>query len=591
MHGELHYNVGEQIMAAIYNQQVSQLNRAKLLFLSAAQAHANIPEIAKSTDALILKMGGMDGAITNTSNGIYEESGFKIRVDQAAAAGLPVFGEFVLDARNYLDRQMNLSSVENMVADKNNPALTKIIDLLQTGSWDYSTLDATKNWRSVHSVILRMTNTSTAFGDISDIWQATVLQSVLYPLKALQNTGKFPNIPIIFHTYPSFLTKYKDALFNFLYNRRAEINVGLAQWVFYGEPWMQVSNLQTLWNTTLYRPNETFKYLYTPYGYAGENGDGHILFHWFSNNHFKTPEVTRSDGTMTPVDLGLWCDTKDALYKFLNFTQTPLPPPIPVQMVKLIYLSFAQNIDIDGPLLAKSVSAVMVRAGQGIWEDPRFRYNYKICIDNNIPFGIWWFCQPDMAAEPQIEAFMKVWNSLPIKPSVIAYDVEEIDYKDANGVWQKVFPPSKQFNHDNVLKWCQVVKDRTGAKVGIYTRKNYFEAWTNEDEAWYEFWMWIAAWYIYTGEVEPALPWHWPTFKIHQYEGGGLGTPGVDPATTCKERFNGTLEECLSFFGIEVSPTDPEKELLKIKLAAWKTWYDNAPQAALKTWFDSAPKD
>ena len=61
--------------------------------------------------------------------------------------------------------------------------------------------------------------------------------------------------------------------------------------------------------------------------------------------------------------------------------------------------------------------------------------------------------------------------------------------------------------------------------------------------------MWIAAWYNYTGQVPPALPWDWTEYKLHQYEGGGQGTPGVDPAQTCKEYFNGTLQECLGFFG------------------------------------------
>jgi len=223
-------------------------------------------------------------------------------------------------------------------------------------------------------------------------------------------------------------------------------------------------------------------------------------------------------------------------------------------MEKVIYLSFAQGTNIDGPKLAKSVSAVMVRAGQGTWEDPLFRQNYKICIDNKIPFGIWWFCQPNMVASYQVNAFMKVWNSLEVKPVVIAYDVEEIDYKDDDGIWKKLFPPSRQFNHDNVLKWCKDIKIATGTKVGIYTRKNYFESWTYETNEWYQFWMWIAAWYIYSGQVEPALPWNWTEYKIHQYEGGGQGTPGVDPAQTCKEYFNGTHTELLDFFGAKQEP-------------------------------------
>jgi GH25 family lysozyme M1 (1,4-beta-N-acetylmuramidase) len=213
---------------------------------------------------------------------------------------------------------------------------------------------------------------------------------------------------------------------------------------------------------------------------------------------------------------------------------------------------------IDYALLAKSVSAVMIRGGQGIWVDDQFQKHYDGCVKNGIPFGIWWFCQPDMKAQYQIDAFMKLWNSLAVKPMVIAYDVEEIDYIDANGTYQKLFPPSRQFSHDNTLLFCKEVKRLTGGKVGIYTRKGYFEAWTFETDEWYQFWMWIAAWYNYTGTVPPVLPWKWPTYLLHQYEGGGLGTPGVDPINTCKEYFNGTLQECLDFFGgKEPTPTMP----------------------------------
>lgn len=200
----------------------------------------------------------------------------------------------------------------------------------------------------------------------------------------------------------------------------------------------------------------------------------------------------------------------------------------------------------------------MIRGGQGIWIDETFKRNYDLCVTNNIPFGIWWFCQPNMLAAPQVKAFLDLWNGLEVKPAVIAYDVEDIDYYEdilqsdgtVKRVWKKVFPPSRQYSHDNVLKWCKDVKAATNGKVGIYTRKFYFQDWTFETKEWYDFWLWIAAWYNYTGVIKPDLPWKWPDYKLHQYEGGGQGTPGVDPWQTCKEYFNGTHDELLEFFGI-----------------------------------------
>jgi len=248
-------------------------------------------------------------------------------------------------------------------------------------------------------------------------------------------------------------------------------------------------------------------------------------------------------------------------------------------MIKIVYLSLYQAYGhlINGPLLKENVSAVMIRGGQGIWKDPEFDYNYSIAVDNGIPFGIWWFNQPNMTAQPQTDAFLSLWNSLPKRPIVVAYDVEEIDYRDSNGNLQKLFPPSVDFSHKNTLEWCMNIADETKAAVGIYTRKNYFETWTKNVPEWQKFWLWIAAWYQYTGAVAPALPRPWTTYRIHQYEGGGLGTPGVDPLNTCKEYWNGSLESCLRFFGASAPPPTDDIEALKAKLAEWEAWYGDAP--------------
>ncbi len=236
-----------------------------------------------------------------------------------------------------------------------------------------------------------------------------------------------------------------------------------------------------------------------------------------------------------------------------------------VEMQKLVYLSFAQGVyengvkvgKVDGPLLAKSVSGVMIRAGQGIWEDPLFRYHYGICVDNKIPFGIWWFNQPNMTAEPQIEAVMKLWDSLTVKTKRVAFDAEEIDYKDeVDGQYKKLFPSTREFSHNNLLKLCTEVSRLTLAEIGIYTRKYYFQDWTYPVSEWKKFWLWIAAWYNYTGVVLPALPIPFEEYKIHQYEGGGYGTPGVFQKT-CKEYLVDS-EDPVKFFGNDFASTPVE---------------------------------
>jgi hypothetical protein len=306
-------------MASIYNQQVPQSQRAKILYLSSEQTSSDIPAIAKSTDALLLLMGGMDGANAT----LYEESGFKARVDQAAAAGIPVLAQFNLSARFYLDAQMSLDPVLNL-QNQYNKALIKIIDILRTQPWTFDILDAKSGWRPVHALVLNLYAYQTNGADVTDVWQQATLQSVLYPLQALMSQGKMPKLPIIVSSYPAFLARYNNQLLNFLYNRRGEISIGLHQWIYDAVPGPQLTSLQVLWDT--YRPADTFKFQSLPYGYQGELGDGHVVFHVFTADRFSVPEAVMRDGSHARVTCALWCDTKEALYLFLNFNRVIVPP-------------------------------------------------------------------------------------------------------------------------------------------------------------------------------------------------------------------------------------------------------------------------
>lgn len=239
---------------------------------------------------------------------------------------------------------------------------------------------------------------------------------------------------------------------------------------------------------------------------------------------------------------------------FIPFVSNGQPKPSPTKFPPepIIYLSFAQWGKINYDKLSTIVSAVMIRAGQNTWEDPLFRQHYAGVLAAKIPFGIWWFLQPNYPSDPQVDAFLTIWRGLPIKPSVIALDVEEIDYQDSDGSYKKIFPPSRLYSHNSILNWTTRVRAATGGKIGVYTRKNYFEEWTYANPEWDNIWWWIAAWYIYTGKVPPLLPYDAETYKIHQYEGGGYNyTEAITQATTCKEYFNGTHAECLDFFNIQ----------------------------------------
>lgn len=209
---------------------------------------------------------------------------------------------------------------------------------------------------------------------------------------------------------------------------------------------------------------------------------------------------------------------------------------------KFVYLSWCQPNPIDWATLKASGVIVGIRTGQGIWEDELFKSHYANVIKYGIPFILWHFWQPDMTSAPQVTFLLGLVNKLPVKPKAIAWDFEPIEWwKKIDGVNVRqpdIVPISRDWSHKEIL-YALKETQKAGYKAGIYTRKNIFESWTYETSEWYQFWLWVAAWYIYTGTVKPALPWKWQYYLIHQYAGGTPNAlPGIGSNSVCLEYWN-----------------------------------------------------
>ena len=98
----------------------------------------------------------------------------------------------------------------------------------------------------------------------------------------------------------------------------------------------------------------------------------------------------------------------------------------------IIDISYCQNL-INWAILKLLGIAVVIRMGQSTYEDSMFRTHYENAVKYGVPFGVYWFFQPNFSAALQVEAFLKIWNSLPVKPTRIFLDVENISYTDING--------------------------------------------------------------------------------------------------------------------------------------------------------------
>lgn len=309
--------------ASIYNTKVSQENRGRILLMSSDEPKSDMISISKSTDAVMLRLGGMDGSNSEMNTMLYWDSAFKTRCDQAQQVDLPVFAMFNLRAGYHLDKQHDYGTIDNQKFDQNE-LVTGIINQMRTGSWTYDNLSLDTNWKNVHSLVLYMGDTMAKNGEVGDVWQALTLDNVYKHIKLLQSINKFPNIPIIFFSWPGFLSKYNGQLMNYLYNRRNELSTAISQLVFDPTPGPQLSGIDIFWKT--YRPADSFKFSSIPYGYGSGNNEGNIVFHNFTYDRFSVPELFDANGVHKTVSAALWCDTKDEMYKFLKFTPKVVPP-------------------------------------------------------------------------------------------------------------------------------------------------------------------------------------------------------------------------------------------------------------------------
>jgi lysozyme len=239
---------------------------------------------------------------------------------------------------------------------------------------------------------------------------------------------------------------------------------------------------------------------------------------------------------------------------------------------RILDISYAQSQGIDWPKLKTQDIAVIARGGQGIWKDNLFPQHYAGAQAAGVPIGIYWFYQPNMSPDYQVKTFLEVYNSLPVKPKVIALDVENIAYTETDGTKINILPPSIDAHQTWLLSWLSQTETATGSTPGIYSRKNYWDAWTRRSSAWSKYWLWVASWTQYSGAV-PLLPADWQSWKVWQFEGGTGRCDGVVGPVDLNN-FNGTTAEMYKFFGAEYTTTQPpvipsDIEARIAKLEAW----------------------
>lgn len=226
---------------------------------------------------------------------------------------------------------------------------------------------------------------------------------------------------------------------------------------------------------------------------------------------------------------------------------------------KICDISFCQSQAIDWNKLKELGIGVIARAGQADFVDNLFQRHYEGARAAGVPFGMYWFYQPNLPHTTQLATLLAVYNSLPVKPRVICIDVENIAYTDAAGSHINILPPSAEVHSVWLMKMLSGIEQATGVVPGVYTRADYWITWVKRSFAlmnvggtnytlpdWSHYWLWIASWLNYAADIR--LPLDWKSWKIWQYEGGSGRQEGITGPVDL-DYFNGTQVEMEAFFG------------------------------------------
>ena len=220
-------------------------------------------------------------------------------------------------------------------------------------------------------------------------------------------------------------------------------------------------------------------------------------------------------------------------------------------------ISYAQaDKNIDWNRVRELGIGILIRGGQYNYEDSLFRTHYNNAVTHGVPFGMYWFVQPDKPPTLQLNKLFEVYDSLAVKPKVIAIDVEPIVYTGVS-----IYPPTPEIHSYWLMVFLAEIEKHTGLVPVIYTRQNYWDEWVRRSGTrilyngmpyilpdWSHYPLWIASWTVYTQNIR--IPLDWTVWKIWQYEGGTGRQDGIIGPVD-KNYFNGTQEEMVEFFGGE----------------------------------------
>lgn len=225
-----------------------------------------------------------------------------------------------------------------------------------------------------------------------------------------------------------------------------------------------------------------------------------------------------------------------ALNYLLTKSATFHPSANIARVVQFPDVSFYQG-NINYSIMCMQTNAIILRAGQGIWEDEKFEINYIESRKCNKKIGVYWFCDGRYSPQQQAETLLPLLQGKKLDMEI---------YMD----WEKNYGGGHE-GLKNVVALMELI-EKAGYKVGFYTGYYFFRGNSNSITHANQYAylktkpLWLG-WYT-NNPNDVFIPAPWTELTLWQF-----GTPDVDWGQETIEIdmnfFNGTKEEFESRYG------------------------------------------
>ena len=320
--------------AGIYKLDVAPGARGWLAWTSDDDKDVDVAALSAASDGLLFEM------VSQVAAGMVvdKDTAFPIRAPRATVPGIGVIG---LDADLFGKKEIDLNKFQSTWRDMwNNETVRAVLEQWRSNpipetEWADKHLNITAKdggWVPLSALVLHMTTTTYSMhgSPINGMWQQAVVDDMLDVLTTLMQGQYIPTVPIYLMANHTWYETYK---LDTGWTPGARIASGTLKGLALARVWHEAEDgliaeapmatpAATVQELRQYVPAASYQY---PIIFSGIN----FQFFVYSWDRLRAVNMFYPGKTVTTFPALVWCDTKDEMYKSLNFQGAGKPPDLP----------------------------------------------------------------------------------------------------------------------------------------------------------------------------------------------------------------------------------------------------------------------